>query len=221
MIPTFMGATFMVFGILTLVPGGPLERAIMQMEAQAGEGGSSGGSQLMEKNKLSPQIIDDLRRQYGLDQPFLARYLIWLGLYPREFKTKTLDYGKGFREDIKYQTENKKKYAIQRWVKVEKEGDKIAIYNSGIGSDYKFTEAYEELPDYSGISDWYPSKEWEVVDQVAKIKVTDTTTNESITVDMGRKFVENIFLKSTNTTEKGVEEIWVKVAKEDGKLKVY
>ena len=41
MIPTFFGATFLVFIILQMSPGGPLEKTIQQIQrggAQSGEG---------------------------------------------------------------------------------------------------------------------------------------------------------------------------------------
>ena len=47
MIPTFFGATFLVFIILQMSPGGPLEKTIQQIQrggAQSGEGGAIGGT---------------------------------------------------------------------------------------------------------------------------------------------------------------------------------
>ena len=42
MIPTFLGATLLVFTILQMAPGGPLDKTIQQMQSG---GASSGASQ--------------------------------------------------------------------------------------------------------------------------------------------------------------------------------
>ena len=190
MLPTFLGATFLVFSILNLVPGGPLERAIMQMEAAATEGGSSGGSQLTEKNKLSPEILEELRRQYGLDKPFLARYLTWLGVVPREVKSKVVKYGTGFREDLEYIEIGEKKFAVQRWVKVEKEGEEIRILKSGVGSDYKFSDKYIELPSYSAIKKWSPDTQWKVAEQKdSEARIVRKAFSGIFTGDFGKSYV--------------------------------
>ena len=93
MIPTFLGTTLLVFIILAYVPGGPFERAVLQIkqaQMMGGEDGGAGSNQITSSNELSPKILDQLRKQYGLDKPILIRYLIWLGLYPREIKDKTI-----------------------------------------------------------------------------------------------------------------------------------
>ena len=85
MIPTFLGTTFLVFFILQVAPDGPFERAVRQLkEANMGsEGGSSSGS-ITSSQQLTPELLNELRMQYGLDKPIIIRYLIWLGLYPKE-----------------------------------------------------------------------------------------------------------------------------------------
>ena len=89
MIPTFLGATLLVFIILQMAPGGPLEKTIQQIQmggAQGGgEAGAIGGSG--KSGALLPQsAIKELERFYGFDKPIWQRYLIWLGVWPREIK---------------------------------------------------------------------------------------------------------------------------------------
>jgi microcin C transport system permease protein len=58
------------------VPGGPVERQIMQYKmAVASEGGAAGGG--VEGN-LPEAAIEELRRYYGFDKPVHIRYAQWL-----------------------------------------------------------------------------------------------------------------------------------------------
>jgi microcin C transport system permease protein len=77
-IPTFLGITLMSFVIMHLVPGGPIEQAIMQirMAGQVGEGG--GGASDFFSSTLTNEAIEQMRRDYGFDKPVLIRYLHWL-----------------------------------------------------------------------------------------------------------------------------------------------
>jgi microcin C transport system permease protein len=75
MIPTFMAATFIVFLIINLVPGGPFERAVMQIKAaKMGGGGEGGGGSNTSKGSgsesLSAERLEQLKKQFGLDSPF-------------------------------------------------------------------------------------------------------------------------------------------------------
>lgn len=84
MIPTFLGSTILVFVILQIAPGGPIERAIMELQMGGMEdGGGSGG---FTENVLPESALKELERFYGFDKPIYLRYLSWLGLAPRETK---------------------------------------------------------------------------------------------------------------------------------------
>ncbi len=76
-IPTFIGITLAVFVIMHFVPGGPVERQIMQfkMAAMMGGGISSGTAIDVE---LPQEAIDEMRRYYGFDKPVHIRYAQWL-----------------------------------------------------------------------------------------------------------------------------------------------
>ena len=79
-IPTFIGITLVVFFIMHLVPGGPVERQIMRYKAaMAGEGGavSAAGPQAIG-TELPPEALEEIKRFYGFDKPIHMRYINWL-----------------------------------------------------------------------------------------------------------------------------------------------
>jgi len=81
-IPTLFGITLVVFVIINLAPGGPVEQKIQQM--RFGQGGES------KANTVSTEVIEALNKQYGLDKPLLTRYGIWLK------RIATFDFGNSF-----------------------------------------------------------------------------------------------------------------------------
>jgi len=88
--PTLLGITLIVFLITRVVPGGPLERAIMEtQQADMSSGRSSGaGGQGMA---LSEDQLQQLKAYYGFDKPVLVSYGLWLG------KVVTGDLGRSYR----------------------------------------------------------------------------------------------------------------------------
>ncbi len=77
-IPTLLGITIIVFAVTRLVPGGPLERAIMeaqQLDASAGLSSQAAGQGMA----ISEQQLLKLREYYGFDKPLLVSYFDWLG----------------------------------------------------------------------------------------------------------------------------------------------
>ena len=59
------------------VPGGPVERQIMQLRmAIASEGGVGGATSLT--SELPEEAIEEMRRYYGFDKPLHVRYATWL-----------------------------------------------------------------------------------------------------------------------------------------------
>jgi len=75
--PTLLGITILVFMITRLVPGGPLERAIM--EAQAASMSSGMSSSVGQGMALSEEQLDQLKQYYGFDKPWLVSYGLWVG----------------------------------------------------------------------------------------------------------------------------------------------
>ena len=75
--PTLLGVTIIVFAITRLVPGGPLERAIMESQQFSNSGAVSqmAGADMA----LSEAQLKKLQEYYGFDKPVLESYLDWLG----------------------------------------------------------------------------------------------------------------------------------------------
>ncbi len=158
MIPTFLGITLIFFLILQLAPGGPVERQLAQMRfAQGGEISNNSGNNGSET--ISPKALAQLNKFYGFDKPIYQRYLLWLGIWPREINDKTLLPGEAFRLKIRYEEFNGQRFELQKWIKVTEENGKMAFYESAMGGDFAF-DTYVELPDSSSINNWYPAKGW-------------------------------------------------------------
>ncbi len=74
-IPTFIGITFACFALIQVVPGGPVEQALMRMKGLgSGESKLSTGAVA----SVSPEQRKALEKHFGFDQPFLKRYWNWL-----------------------------------------------------------------------------------------------------------------------------------------------
>ena len=76
--PTLLGVTIVVFAITRLVPGGPLERAIMearQVDAQGVVSAQAAGQNMA----LSEAQLARLKEYYGFDKPLLQSYMDWVG----------------------------------------------------------------------------------------------------------------------------------------------
>jgi len=187
MIPTGLGITFMVFCILQLAPDGPFERAVKQIKQAnmgAGEVSMASSDVSGDSSELTPELLEKLRMQYGLDKPIVVRYLVWLGLYPKEAKSKTIPINKSFRESVdilKFDTY--KEYLLQKYVKVVKDDKgKLLVIETGVGLEfdipkidnpelkesfnsekyYTFINNYKELPSNENIiKTWYHS-DWEI-----------------------------------------------------------
>jgi len=74
--PTLIGVTIIVFAITRLVPGGPLERAIMESQ-QLNNGGAAtqvAGADMA----LSEAQLKKLEEYYGFDKPILESYVTWV-----------------------------------------------------------------------------------------------------------------------------------------------
>ena len=126
MIPTFLGSTILIFVILQMAPGGPLERTIQQLQAGAMQQGESVGSvgDIMGggSSVLPESALRELKRFYGFDKPIYQRYMIWLGIWPREIKHREVDFSDGA-------TEAKKNVGRGNYMTLKLEGDKVGVYN--------------------------------------------------------------------------------------------
>src|SRR5579883_3623092 len=88
MVPTIFGIILISFIIVQFVPGGPVERAIAQLQGldESGRGGAMMGaaaahvgdisSRYRGAQGLDPKFIKELEKQYGFDKPSTERF--WL-----------------------------------------------------------------------------------------------------------------------------------------------
>lgn len=74
-IPTFIGITILVFGLIQFVPGGPVEQVIIKMK---GIGVSESGRGIGVQGSISDQQRKDIEAHFGFDKPFYKRYWKWL-----------------------------------------------------------------------------------------------------------------------------------------------
>ena len=88
--PTLFGITVLVFLITRVVPGGPLERAMMEMQ-QKGPGAETTISAASHSHALSADQLQQLKEYYGFDKPWYLSYFQWLG------KLLAGDLGKSYR----------------------------------------------------------------------------------------------------------------------------
>jgi microcin C transport system permease protein len=88
-IPTLIGITLLVFAITRLVPGGPLERALMEAQQASMAVGTS--TQVGQGMALSEAQIQQLREYYGFDKPWYVSYVDWLSKVVRG------DFGTSYR----------------------------------------------------------------------------------------------------------------------------
>lgn len=81
--PTLIGVTIIVFVITRLVPGGPLERAIMEAQALDAQGGMAVESQAGQDMAISDDQLEKLKEYYGFDKPVLQSYVEWVAKVAR------------------------------------------------------------------------------------------------------------------------------------------
>jgi microcin C transport system permease protein len=111
MIPTIFGIMLVSFAIIQFVPGGPVERAIAQLQgldegSTSRFGGGSGqigagvaahagdiSSRYRGAQGLDPKFIKELEKQYGFDKPAYERFLILVRDY------STFNLGRSYFRD--------------------------------------------------------------------------------------------------------------------------
>ena len=112
MIPTLFGIVLISFAIVQFVPGGPVERAIAQLQGEDQGGGRLGGgggaatggaaahvggdvsSRYRGAQGLDQKFIDELKKQYGFDKPAYERFWILLKNYA------TFDFGTSYYHNV-------------------------------------------------------------------------------------------------------------------------
>ena len=128
-IPTFLGSTILVFIILQMAPGGPLEQQIQRLQMGAASEGEaagsfsdimSGGSQVLPEKALK-----ELKRFYGFDKPIYQRYLMWLGVWPRSIAHRDLEFSPS---DTKIEKRVGKNAGKILRVDILRDGENLTVY---------------------------------------------------------------------------------------------
>lgn len=91
MIPTIFGITLVVFIIINLAPGSPVERKLQELQF-GGMGSTQMGMNAPGNDSagVSEEVLLALKKQYGFDKPVHVRYMIWVKNLFR------LDFGESF-----------------------------------------------------------------------------------------------------------------------------
>jgi microcin C transport system permease protein len=89
-IPTLLGVTLVVFFIINLAPGGPIEQKLQQLRFGSGQAMDGGSNSKGHTQGVSDEVMEALKKQYGFDQPLHMRYLLWLK------NLSTLNFGESF-----------------------------------------------------------------------------------------------------------------------------
>lgn len=79
MIPTLFMVLLINFVVIQLAPGGPVEQAIYQ--AQHANNLAIGGLQYQGQQGLTPEMLEQIKIQYGFDQPVYLRFWEMLKSY--------------------------------------------------------------------------------------------------------------------------------------------
>lgn len=81
MIPTLLMVLLINFVVIQLAPGGPVEQAIYQ--AQHANNLAIGGLQYQGQQGLTPEMMEQIKIQYGFDQPVHLRFWEMLKSYAK------------------------------------------------------------------------------------------------------------------------------------------
>lgn len=112
LIPTLLGILVINFAIIQAAPGGPVESLVAKL-TQPGDGGNDrisgassdmgggmAGSMQQHMNPdyrgaqgIDPELLEEIRKQYGFDKPVLTRFFIMVSSYAQ------FDFGTSFFRD--------------------------------------------------------------------------------------------------------------------------
>jgi microcin C transport system permease protein len=108
-VPTLVGIMVVNFIVIQAAPGGPIDQVLAQIQGQAvsatarisGAGSETKGaptssgmaSQFRGARGIDPELIKELRHQFGFDQPLWKRFTLMMGNYLR------FDFGSSFFQD--------------------------------------------------------------------------------------------------------------------------
>ena len=82
---TLLGITLLVFMLIRLAPGGPVQRDLQQMMgAAAGEQGGVSGMRESEGVAITPEQLFEIEEKHRREKGVWQSYLEWLGVLPRD-----------------------------------------------------------------------------------------------------------------------------------------
>ncbi|MDX1679906.1 MAG: ABC transporter permease [Akkermansiaceae bacterium] len=96
--PTLFGITLLVFLIVRLAPGGPVQRDVAQMMGASGEGQGGGGSRESTESKIKPAQIFEIEERHQRDKGVWRSYLEWLGVLPTDVLRVARSFEEGEKE---------------------------------------------------------------------------------------------------------------------------
>ncbi len=93
--PTLLGITLVVFLIMRLAPGGPLQKEMQAAMASGAEQGGGGSARDEDQGTIQPSQILDAEEKFGYDVGVFHAYLRWLGVVSKETLRSKADFPKG------------------------------------------------------------------------------------------------------------------------------
>jgi microcin C transport system permease protein len=87
-IPTFLGITLVCFALTRLLPGGPVDIQLMKMRNIGGMEGKGNTATL----RVTDEYREELKKQFGFDQPLAVQYWDWLVNKRMGLKIYSYDY---------------------------------------------------------------------------------------------------------------------------------
>ncbi len=104
-VPTLLGILLLNFVIVQAAPGGPVEKAIAQLQGIGGGGAgggfagttqdlvNSGGSDYRGSRGMPPELLERIEKLYGFDKPAPERFWLMIKRY------LTFDFGESYYRD--------------------------------------------------------------------------------------------------------------------------
>ena len=93
--PTLLGISLLVFMLIRLAPGGPVQRDLQQMMgASASEGGGASGMRESEGLAVTPPQLFEIEEKHKRDKGVFRSYLEWLGVLPRDLERSSQSFEK-------------------------------------------------------------------------------------------------------------------------------
>ena len=202
MIPTFILSTLLYFTIIEIVPNGPVE-VYLQNELSklqmSGEDTSLGVDTGMSPADAmnDEDVVNRLKRYFGIDKPFHVRYLNWLGILPREMEQKLIAFSPG-QKKMKYRLAYKDSLTVE----IEDKNNVTLGKDSGDVGGWKWKLRYPK--GYDSAVEHINNNNELLIDNGFSIdaKETDIVAKSSAPMRLGKQDVGRTLLSLTYDTDK-------------------